>query len=648
MGDSMCGICGIFEYSDSGVDKKVVQKMCDVVRHRGPDDKGFFFDDNVGLGHRRLSIIDLETGKQPVHNEDESIWIVYNGEIYNYLQLKKQLEKKGHKFYTQTDTEVIVHLYEDLGDFCVKKLRGMFAFAIWDGNKRKLLLARDRLGIKPLYYACNDNLIFGSEIKSILQYPKIRRKVNLKALYYFIRFFYVPTPETLFEGVRKLPPGHVLSCNKKGEISIKEYWDLKFFNEPDYLENHHANRLYDLLKESVQIRLMSDVPLGAFLSGGIDSSFVVGLMSNLMDEPVKTFSVGFEEEEMYAEFKYARIASEQFGTDHHEITVSPMDIVKNLPLLIWHLDEPISDLSIVPFYFVSRLAKKHVTVALSGEGSDELFAGYQTYPVFLKHLRLGKYYQKVPGLIRQRIMSKLFERLPPQTRGRAFFLRNEYASLKKLYFGPNMDFTYERWIEKLYSEKFKNNIRGFDYNAVFGQHYRKAGDCDNLSKMLYGDIKVWLPDDLLLRADKTTMANSVETRVPFLDHRFVEFSATIPYNLKLKGNVTKYILKKTASRLLPKEIIEREKMGFFTPVASKSYWFTGELKELTSQILLESKTQKRGYFNQNYIQELFRQHEKGKRDNSTRIWALLNLELWHRIYIDNNSIDKPETLSKLH
>lgn len=643
----MCGICGIFEFNGMGVDRRVLKKMSDVVRHRGPDDEGFFFDGNVGLGHRRLSIIDLKTGKQPIHNEDESIWIVYNGEIYNYLELKKQLEKKSHRFYTQTDTEVILHLYEDFGDFCVKKLRGMFAFAIWDGNKRKLLLARDRLGIKPLYYACNDNLIFGSEIKSILQFPEIKRKVNLKALYYYLRFFYTPTPETLLVGIKKLPPGHILSCDKNGKISIKEYWNLKFFEKPNYSMNYYANCLYDLLRESVQMRLVSDVPLGAFLSGGLDSSFVVGLMSELMDKPVKTFSVGFEEEEIYSELKYARIASDHFGTDHHEHVVSAVDIVEQLPLLIWYLDEPISDLSIVPFYFISKLAKKHVTVALSGEGSDELFAGYNAYSVFTKHLRLGKYYQKIPKFLRKKVVSNLFEKLPEHTKGRSFFLKNEYTSLKKLYFGPNTDFAYEKWIEKLYSEKFKKIIDGFDYYEVYGPHYRKAGNCDNLSKMLYGDIKVWLPGDLLMRADKTTMANSVETRVPFLDHKFVEFSATIPPNLKLNGNITKYILKKAASRLLPKEIIEREKMGFFAPVAPETYWFKGELKELTSQILFESKTQKRGYFDQNYIPELFRQHEKGNRDNSYRIWTLLNLEIWHRVYIDSDSLYKPKRLSNV-
>jgi asparagine synthase (glutamine-hydrolysing) len=373
----MCGICGVCNFDKSHVDKKLLRQMCTVIKHRGPDDDGIFLDDHIALGMRRLSIIDLKTGHQPIHNEDESIWIVFNGEIYNYRELRQFLEQKNHRFYTSSDTEVIIHLYEELGDDCVTMLNGMFAFAIWDANKKKILLARDRIGIKPLHYIIlNNKLIFGSEIKSILQDSEVKRKVNLKALHHFLAFEYVPAPETMFEAIKKLPPGHILIC-ENGNVSVRKYWDLKFTNRNKQPITYYSDRIYELLKKSVERRLISDVPLGAFLSGGIDSSSIVGLMSELMDEPVKTFSIGFEEES-YNELKYARIIAEQFETEHYEEIITP-DAVNLVNKIIQYLDEPFADVSVFPTYLVSELARKHVTVVLSGDGGDEQFAGYDWY-----------------------------------------------------------------------------------------------------------------------------------------------------------------------------------------------------------------------------------------------------------------------------
>jgi len=633
----MCSICGVFNFGDDGVDRHIISDMSKVARHRGPDDKGVFVDKNIGLGHRRLSIIDLKTGRQPIHNEDGSIWIVFNGEIYNYLELKSFLEKEGHKFYTNTDTEVIVHLYEVLGEGCVDKLRGMFSFAIWDGNNKKLFLAVDRLGEKPLYYAVvGDNLVFASEIKSILQFPEIDRKVNPNSLYNYLRFFYVPGPDTLFEGIYKLLPGHILTCDYKNNISVAEYWDVKFSYE-NRSEEYFIDRLYKLLSDSVRMRLISDVPIGAFLSGGIDSSFIVGLMSQMTEEPVKTFSVGFEREEIYNEFKYAQMAAEHFGTDHHKITVSERDIVDKLPLMVWHLDEPVADLSIVPFYFVSKLAKRHVKVALSGEGSDELFAGYPIYPMMLRHLKMGRYYNKVPKHLRGST-SKIFEKMPGNVKGKGFFLLNEYSALEKLYFGPNTDPTFDKWSEELLSPDFKNTTDNFEYTEVYNQYFKKTKS-DTLAKMLYGDMKTWLPWDLLMRADKTTMANAVETRIPFLDHELVEFSATIPSQLKLGHGVSKYILKKSASAIVPKEIIDREKMGFFARISPNFQWFDGELKEAAIGILDEAD--RRWYLCPGSVKKLVEEHKRGLKDNSYKIWALSNLEHWHRIFIDPLEVKCP-------
>jgi asparagine synthase (glutamine-hydrolysing) len=624
----MCGICGVYSIDESHVDKNLLRQMCTVIKHRGPDDEGIFLDDYIGLGMCRLSIIDLETGHQPIHNEDESIWIVFNGEIYNYRELRQFLEQKKHRFYTLSDTEVIIHLYEELGDDCVTMLNGMFAFAIWDSNKKKLLLARDRIGIKPLHYIIlNDKLIFGSEIKSILQDADVKREVNLEALHHFLAFEYVPAPETMFRGIKKLLPGHILIC-EKGNVSLKKYWDLKFQNHNKQPVSYYSDRIYDLLKKSVERRLISDVPLGAFLSGGIDSSSVVGLMTELTDDQVKTFSIGFEEQS-YNELKYAKIVAEHFETEHYEEIITP-DAVNLVNKIIQYLDEPFADVSVFPTYLVSELARKHVTVVLSGDGGDEQLAGYDWYVAS----KLDRYYRKAPAVLRNGV-TKIIQKLPPtpQKKGLVNMLKRfaEGSSLP-------IDGRHIRWqyfiTDKEREHLYTNNLNGELHNLssfdLINKYYLRDNANDKLSKEQYVDIKVYLPDDILVKVDRMSMANSLEARVPFLDHEFVEFLATIPSNLKLHGLTTKYILKKTMSRLLPREIIYRKKQGFSIPMKN---WLRDDLRNLMLDVLSEKRIKENGFFNYDYVNKIMQQHLEGKRNNAHQLWALMTFELWHEMFI---------------
>ena len=620
----MCGICGMYGFER--VDESLLRQMCSVIKHRGPDDEGIFVDSQVGLGMRRLSIIDIETGHQPIHNEDESIWIVFNGEIYNYRELRQFLERTGHKFYTLSDTEVIIHLYEEFGEECVKKLNGMFAFAIWDSKDKKLILARDRIGIKPLHYAIlNDKLIFGSEIKSILEDADVKREVNLRALHLFLAFEYVPAPETMFVGIKKLLPGHML-IYKSGNIIIKQYWDLEFKNSRQTIE-YYTHKIYALLKESVRRRLMSDVPLGAFLSGGIDSSSIVALMSELMDAPVKTFSIGFEDQS-YNELKYARIVAEHFGTEHYEEIITP-DAVKLVKKIIRYLDEPFADVSVFPTYLVSDLARKHVTVVLSGDGGDELFAGYDWYVAS----RLDNLYRKAPAVFRKAI-AETIHKLPPSSQKKGFV-----NILQRFVEGSSLpvDGRHIRWQYFITDEGKKylyttntNNEWSNLFDVINGYYLRDNAN-DRLSKEQYVDIKMYLPDDILVKVDRMSMANSLEARVPFLDHEFVEFSATIPADLKLHGLRTKYILKRAMSRLLPEEIIHRKKQGFSIPMKN---WLRDELRNLMLEILSEKRLKENGYFNYEYVNKIMKQHLEGRRNNAHQLWALMVFELWYEMHID--------------
>ncbi len=625
----MCGICGILNFGVAEpVSRETLRSMCDVMSHRGPDDEGFFVERNVALGMRRLSIIDLSTGHQPISNENGTVWIVFNGEIYNHLILRKELESKGHKFSTNTDTEVIVHAYEEDGEDCVNKLRGMFAFAIWDKSKKKLFLARDRIGIKPLYYYVDDKrLVFGSELKVILEYPGIPKDLDFEALDNFLTFEYIPAPLTIFKKIRKLPQAHILSV-ENNKISINEYWKLHF-KEVKRTEEETCDELYEVLKEAVKMRLISDVPLGAFLSGGIDSSTVVGLMSEVMDRPVKTFSIGFDDPS-YNELNYARTIAKHFGTDHTELVVKP-DIVGWVDRLIKYLDEPFGDFSIFPTFLVSELAKKQVTVTLSGDGGDELFAGYEYYMAD----KIESYYRKIPGIFREKLIPSVVESIPPSSQKKGLvnkikrFVEGTHHPARLRHFRW-AKFLSEEEKSLLYSEDVKRELEGVDTYSVFTKYLNESNGADHLGKELFADIKTYLCDDILVKVDRMTMANSLEGRVPFLDHKFVEFVATIPSGMKLNGFESKYILKKSMSRILPKEILHRDKQGFSIPIKN---WLKDELKPLMGEVLSARKIKREGFFNPDYIDRLKAEHLKGVENHSHRLWALMVFGIWQDVYL---------------
>jgi len=632
----MCGICGILNTSLNGnIKEEIVRNMCSVLKHRGPDDEGIYLGwgkdgrKNVGLGIRRLAIIDLDTGHQPIHNEDRTIWIVCNGEIYNFHELRKVLEAKGHCFYTNSDAEVIVHLYEEYGVECLQFLRGMFALAVWDEGKKSLLLARDRIGQKPLCYAkIGSELVFASEIKSILQIKQVPRQVNIEAIHNYLTYQYVPSPLTAFKGISKLPPAHYLLW-RNGKVSIEQYWNLNAVNKIKMSEDEYCLRLRNLFEKSVKLRLVSDVPLGAFLSGGLDSSIVVGVMSKLMREPVKTFSIGFQEEK-YNELNYARIAANHFKTDHHEYIVKP-DALDVLPKLIWHYNEPFADSSALPTYYVAKMTRQDVTVALNGDGGDENFAGYPRY----KAIKLAEYYEKAPECIRNMINSIV--RKIPYSPEQKTVLRRFRRFSESMNYSPER--RYIRWIsifdnerkKELYASSFREAVQGIDSFSYAERYYNDNTYNDFLDRTLFVDIMTYLSEDLLVKADIAAMANSLEARSPFLDHKFMEFAASIPPNLKLKGLSGKYILKKAFSELVPASILGRRKMGFGVPI---SHWFRNELKDYLRDTLLSRRCLERGYFQTKYLKLIIDEHINGRYDHGYRLWALLNLELWQQMFID--------------
>ncbi len=626
----MCGICGIFNFnSKKPVDKDLIQRMSDILKHRGPDDEGFYLERNIGLGVRRLAVIDLETGHQPVHNEDETIWIVSNGEIYNFKDLRKDLEKKGHKFYTKSDTETIVHLYEEYREDCVKHLRGMFAFAIWDERKRELFLARDRMGQKPIIYATfNNSLIFGSEIKSLLQVPEIKREIDFKALDYYLTYQYIPSPLTIFQNMKKLPPASMLICNESGEVKIERYWDLSFHSKVRISEEEYSQKILELLTEATRLRLISDVPLGAFLSGGIDSSAVVGLMTQLTSQPVKTFSIGFEEED-FSELSYARIIARLFGTDHHEFVVKPQ-IVDILPKLIWQYDEPCADSSTILVYYIAQETRKYVTVALSGDGGDESFAGYERYRAH----KIASYYEKLPRFLREKIVTKALSHFPEPAKRKSLLRRLKHFSQAISLSPEERNIYWHSYFNKeeknrLYSQEMKERVKNINSSDYLLEVYKKSDGKDFLDQTLFVDLMTYLPENILVKMDIATMAHSLEARSPFLDHKLMEFNATIPSNLKLKGLTSKYILKKALRGLLPVKILKRGKMGFGVPIGK---WFRKELKDYLKEILLDKRSLSREYFKRKRIEELVAEHVSGRIDHGYRLWTLLNLELWHRVF----------------
>lgn len=633
----MCGICGVYNFeAGEPVDSDTLRRMRDVMRHRGPDEEGLYVNGNVGLGHRRLSIIDLSTGQQPMSNEDGTAWIVYNGEVYNFLELRDALEKKGHVFRTRSDTEAIIHAYEEYGEQCVTKLCGMFALAIWDSTKRSLFLSRDRIGQKPLYYAVVDgSLVFSSEIKSILQRDGIQKEIDLEALDQYLSYLYVPAPRSIYRGIKKLPAGHSLICDA-GKIEIKPYWDLDFLAaDAPQTEEEYAEHLLKLITEAVKVRLVSEVPLGAFLSGGIDSSTVVGIMSQLMSQPVKTFAIGFGEKS-HDELEYARVVAEHFGTDHHEFVVRPK-ATDLLPQLIWHFDEPFADSSAIPTYYVSKLSRDHVTVVLSGDGGDETFAGYGTYVKDAEGAAVARW---LPRSVRQGLVEDTLLRILPNNVSTCpgVFLRKLKRYVKRVNLPVERRFPHRMcYIDgvmksQLYSDALKRHFGdSFPADQVFEQYFKRSEGWDDLSRCQYADIKVYLPDDILVKVDRMSMAVSLEARAPFLDYKLLEFAARIPSRLKLNGAQTKYILKKTVSGLLPENIIHRKKKGFAMPIGA---WLREDLKDLVHQILTEPRTRARGYFEQGFVERMLEEHQAGQWDWGQQLWILLIFELWHRQYVD--------------
>ncbi len=631
----MCGICGIIDYrNNSIIEEKTINDMCGELRHRGPDDEGIYLKNgapSVGLGHRRLSIIDLsQAGHQPMTNEDRSIWLVFNGEIYNYRYLKDELKKRGHIFKSDSDTEVMVHLYEIYGEECIKHLRGMFAFAVWDEKKKTLLLGRDRVGKKPLLYCQSGNIFcFASEFSSILASGLIDKSINLKAVNHYMNFGYVPAPSTIYNGVFKLPPAHTLTL-KDGNIRLKRYWDLDYSGKIKISEQEASEEVLRLLKDAVKVRLYSDVPLGAFLSGGIDSSAVVGLMSQVSDSKVKTFSVGFEESD-YSELKYARAIAERFGTEHHEFIVKP-NAIEILPMLVERYGEPYADSSCIPTYYVSRETKRFVTVALNGDGGDEAFGGYERYQAMMVSENL----KKLPGYLKS-IVSGLADILPDSVNQ-----KNTLRRLKRFFGSAELPMAerYLRWVgilgeirpDDLYSEEFLKAVRPDGPLSVIEQYLTGSNRLDLLDSLLLTDTSTYLPDDLLVKVDIASMANSLEARSPFLDHELIEFAAKLPSEFKIRGFTKKYILRKAVKGLLPKENIHRRKMGFGVPVGQ---WFRGELKDFLRETVLSSASLKRGYFRPNAVKKFVEDHISGKKDYTFQLWALLMLELWHKKFMDS-------------
>jgi len=605
--------------------------MRDAIIHRGPDDEGFFVASNVGLGVRRLSIIDLAGGKQPIYNEDKSIVVVFNGEIYNYSELTEHLRQRGHTFATNSDTEVIVHLYEEFGQDCVHELRGMFAFAVWDTHHRRLFIVRDRLGIKPLYYTqAGERLVFGSEIKAILQHPEVQARLDLGGLSNFLSLRYVPAPQTMFADILALPPGYTLTCDPDG-VTVRSYWDLSFARNQNgrMSEAAAAEQLEELLRESVRLRLMSDVPFGALLSGGVDSSTIVALMSEFMDEPVKTFSVGFEGDgEAFSELPWARLVAEQYQTDHHEVFVRPQDLIDLAEIVVWHLDQPIADQATLATYMVSELASRYVKMVLMGEGGDELFAGYARYA----GERLSPVFRNIPKPFRS-LMLAMSARLPGLRRPKialyALCQSDEATRLTNWFPLFNQEMK-----DALLSDELKRELNGFSTDHVFAQHLAHTDAVDPLSRMLYIDTKLWLPDDLLARGDKMSMASSVEARVPLLDHKLAEFAASLPPHLRLRNLTRKYLLKKVSRTWLPAQIVDRKKKGFPMPI---SVWFRQEARSFVRDILSPAAIRRRGLLNPDYVEKLLNEHEAGLADHGVPLFGLLSLELWLRLFIDSTT-----------
>lgn len=629
----MCGITGIYNFNQEKVREEIIRNMISTLKHRGPDAEGIFLKKNVGFGHTRLKIIDLsESGNQPMCNEDGSVWLTSNGEIYNYKEIKKELQGKGHKFRSETDIEVIIHAYEEWGIDCLKKFNGMFAFALYDCNSKKLFLVRDRLGIKPLFYYVDDNkLVFGSEIKAILEIKSIKREINPEALHNYLSLNYMTAPLTMFKNIFQILPGNYLEIKREKIVKVR-YWDISF-NEDKYTgksDDIWLEELDDLLEKSVEKRLISDVPFGAFLSGGIDSSSIAYFMRKILKKDIKTFSIGFNEKS-FNELEDSLLVSDKLQTDHYpEIFQSKID-ENFLHKIVWFSEEPTADSSIIPMFHLAQMTKSHVTMALSGDGADELFAGYETYQAFY----LRSLYRFIPKFIRRGISSGIINKLPVSLAKVSLdyklktFVKGVELPRDESHFYWRTIFD-EKSKGNIYSKEFKNLTENFNsYN--FAKPYFEHASGNALNRMLEFDTRFYLPNDMLLKVDRASMANSLEVRVPFLDHELVEFVAKMPVNLKLKFYYKKkYALKRIMSGRLPNQIIKKRKLGFNVPV---NIWIKGSLHDMVRETLSKSNVEDSGIFNYKQISILLDQHEKGIKDHGYQLWNLLIFMTWWKMFM---------------
>lgn len=633
----MCGLAGIIDFKGRGIERSLLKAMCDTMVHRGPDDEGVYLNGNegskvkVGLGHRRLSIIDLSSaGRQPMSNEDGTIWIIMNGEIYNFPALREDLEKKGHTFKSHTDTEVILHLYEDKGTDCVRDLRGMFTFAIWDEARQRLVLARDRIGKKPLLYShLNDKLIFASEFRALLKHGDIDKEIDSEAMHHYLTYLCIPAPLTVFSNIKKIPPAHMLIC-EDNKISLQRYWEPDFHNKIRISEYEAVERLTELLKDAVKVRLLSDVPLGVLLSGGVDSSCVTGLMSRLKGRRIRTFSIGFNENQ-FNELPYAKLVSDYFSTEHSQEYVTP-NITEVLPQIVELYGEPFADSSALPTYYVCNVAAQKVKVALNGDGGDEVFGGYR------RHLasRLAETYGPMAKILNRGPVKAWFSMFPDRPSN-----PNSTGSIRRFLDAAELDRAHRhmRWIgffseefkRRIYTKEFNNRTKNLDSSVFLKDLFSRADGLDGIDAALCIDTLFGLQNDLLVKMDIASMANSLETRSPLLDQNIMEFMASLPSDFKIHRFTLKYIFKKTLKTFVPDKILKRPKRGFAVPV---DRWFRGPLKDYLVSTILSKKALDRGYFEPRKIRGIVDTHVSCKNDYGQHLWGLLVLELWHKRFID--------------
>lgn len=627
----MCGIAGFVDLNPApataAADRARVKAMCDAMRHRGPDDEGIYVEPGVALGMRRLSIIDLSTGNQPIHNEQQTVHVVFNGEIYNYRQLRRTLEAAGHRFYTSSDTETIVHGYEEWGERVFSRLRGMFGIALWDARRRTLLVARDRAGIKPLYYAeAAGRLFFGSEAKCLLANAEIDRRLDLRALDHYLGYLYTPRDAAIFRGMRKLLPGHLLKV-QDGAVTLERYWQLPIDQTFSGSEADALDALEQTLDDAVRSHLVSDVPLGAFLSGGIDSSVVVALMARASSRPVKTFSIGFEEES-HNELPHARKVASHLGTEHHELVVKP-DALSILDRMIWHFDEPFGDVSAIPTWYVSEMARREVTVVLSGDGGDELFGGYDRY---LPQPRVASF-DRLTSTAGKAVAAAVWRALPHGTRGKNF-LRHVSRDPRGRYL-DSVTFYHHDERAALLSPDVRDQLNQWDAEALFRTPFDRLSALPLPAQMMAFDFETYLPEDCLTKVDRMSMAHSIESRVPLLDHLVIELAASLPVSMKIQGARRKHLLKQLAYRLVPGALLDRPKQGFGVPIG---HWFRGSLRDVFGDVLRSASARQRGYFNSGFVDRVLQEHLDGTRDHSLRLWQLLVFEVWHRQYADSAAL----------